>query len=586
MAPQADAAPDWQARFVGDIPAAVALFDRQLRYVAASAGWIDAFELSGQALAGRRHDELAQSGDTTLGEVQQRGLTGAKVEGVETVGKDADGQWLRQIFGARPHRDADGNTIGVLVSLQQRRLRGTEEAPASATDPLTGLPGRESFSRRLREVFADPDPASRAVALFAINLDSFRSINNLHGVRIGDQVLKITAERLLSGTRSRPPATDETSDQLRGRDMVARLGDDEFGIVCAPPAPGPAEIEAFSARLLHVIEQPIVIGNIRIHMTACIGSILSGATARSENDALRDLDLALREAKSLGPNKAVAWHPALTRMATQKYSLADQLRRALEEREFVLHYQPIVRLSDNHMAGAEALLRWNNPSDGLVAPGAFLPVLEETGLIVPIGCWVIREAVRQMQSWQLLYGREITDWISVNVSARQFNDPAPLLAALKEVEASGFPLERLKIEITETTFMRDSETTRMVLQELHELGINIAIDDFGTGYSSLGTLRHYPVDTIKIDTGFIAQIGNPDGEKLAQALLNIARMYGASVVAEGVESAAQHEFLCRTGCDFGQGHFYARPMDATLLGTYALTREVSDAGDATDRRAG
>jgi EAL domain-containing protein (putative c-di-GMP-specific phosphodiesterase class I) len=369
--------------------------------------------------------------------------------------------------------------------------------------------------------------------------------------------------------------------------MVARLGDDEFGIICAAPAPGPAELERFSTRLLSIVESPIVIGDRRIRVTASIGFIVTGSAPRDENDALRDLDLALREAKALGPNKAMGWHPALTRTATQKYSLADQLRRAVDNREFQLHFQPIVRLSDNRAVGAETLLRWNHPSDGLVAPGAFLPVLEETGLIVPVGCWVIRETARQMQSWQELYGRHIIDWISVNTSARQFNDPAPLLAILNELHNSGFPLDRLKIEITETTFMRNSETTRLVLQELHALGIRIAIDDFGTGYSSLSTLRHYPVDTIKIDTGFIAQIGTVAGEKLAQALLNIARMYGASVVAEGIENVEQRDFLHANGCDFGQGHFFAKPMDAALLGTYALTHIVAEEpGAAPGRRTG
>jgi diguanylate cyclase (GGDEF)-like protein len=583
MTPQADASPDWRARFVTDIPAPVALFDNELRYVAASAAWIAAFDLSRKPLTGLRHQELRKSGDQALAEVQRRGLAGERVEGFERTEQDASGQWWRRILSARPQRDPDGTIAGVLVSVQLIRAPSAEQGTADPTDSLTGLPGREAFGRRLREIFAGPDPERREAALFAVNLDSFRSINNLHGVRIGDQVLKITAERLVSAAQARAAAKNQAA---HGDDMVARLGDDEFGILCAAPSPSAAEIDAFSAVLLRVVEEPVVIGEFRIHVTACVGSILTGPAARNETDALRDLDLALREAKALGPNKALAWHPALTRMATQKYSLADQLRRALEEREFVLHYQPIVRLGDDHMAGAEALLRWNHPSDGLVAPGAFLPVLEETGLIVPIGCWVIREAVRQMQSWHTLYGRDIAEWISVNVSARQFNDPAPLLATLKEIQASGFPLQRLKIEITETTFMRDSDTTRMVLQELHGFGINIAIDDFGTGYSSLGTLRHYPVDTIKIDTGFIAQIGNPDGEKLAQALLNIARMYGAAVVAEGVETAAQHEFLCRTGCDFGQGHFYARPMDGALFGTFALTRLAGEAADAADRRAG
>ena len=587
MASKLEMSPDWRARFVTDIPSAVALFDGELRYVAASAAWIAAFDLSRSPVTGRRHNQLHKTTDEALAEVQRRGLAGESVDGYETAEQDAAQHWSRRIFSARPHRDSDGTIIGVLVAVQQIGDSNGEQSAAPIPDPLTGLPGRDGFTRRVQEILAEPDPERRSAALFAINLDSFRSVNNLHGVRIGDQVLKITAERLVSGTRSRPLGEETAPEQSRGRDMVARLGDDEFGIVCAAPAPGPAEVEAFSTRLLRLIENPIVIDELRIRMTASIGYIVTGAELRDENDALRDLDLALREAKALGPNKAMGWHPALTHTATQKYSLADQLRRALDNREFQLHYQPIIRLSDNRLAGAETLLRWNHPSEGLVAPNAFLPVLEETGLIVPVGCWVIRETVRQMQSWQLLYGREILDWISVNASARQFNDPSPLLATLAETQNSGFPLQRLKIEITETTFMRNSDTTRLVLNELHRMGICIAIDDFGTGYSSLGTLRHYPVDTIKIDTGFIGQIGTPDGEKLAQALLNIARMYGASVVAEGVETTAQYDFLRELGCDFGQGHFFARPMDAAMLGTFALTRlATEDPDNTTDRRAG
>lgn len=590
MAPQLDGSPDWRAQFVTDIPAAVALFDRELRYVAASAAWIAAFDLSRVPLIGCRHDELRKTGDEALAHVQRRALAGENVEDYESTEHPPDLKRRRQMFSARPHRDLEGTIAGVLVAVEEIGTQDSGEAAAPTPDPLTGLASRDGFTRRLREIFADPDPARRLAALFVINLDSFRSINNLHGIRIGDQVLKITAERLVSGTRSRPPTEDEATedgaaDQSRGRDLVARLGDDEFGIICSTPAPGPADVEAFSTRLLRIVQTLIVIGDIRIRMTASIGFILTGSPPRDETDALRDLDLALREAKALGPNKAMAWHPALTRTATQKYSLGNQLQRAFDNHEFILHYQPIVRLSDNRLIGAETLLRWNNPSDGLVAPGAFLPVLEETGLIVPVGCWVIRETVRQMQSWQVLYGRQIIDWISVNASARQFNDPAPLLSTLREIHNSGFPLHRIKIEITETTFMRNSETTRQVIEELHRFGIRIAIDDFGTGYSSLGTLRHYPVETIKIDTGFVAQIGTPDGDKLAQALLNIARMYGAAVVAEGVETPAQRDFLRENGCDFAQGHLFAKPMDAALLGTFALTRLVTgEPGGATDRR--
>ena len=295
----------------------------------------------------------------------------------------------------------------------------------------------------------------------------------------------------------------------------------------------------------------------RIAITASIGFLVAGAAHRAENDVLRDLDLALREGKLRGPNRVTAWQPALTRVATRRYSLADEMRRAVDNSEFTLYYQPIVRLADGRLIGAEALLRWNHPSDGLVSPATFIPVLEETSLIVPVGCWAVHEAVRQMQSWRLLYGRNIIDWVSINVSARQFNDPSPPLSAFSEIYEGGFPLRQLMLEITETSLMHDPEAARGVLAELQKSGIRIAIDDFGTGYSSLAAFQHYRADAIKIDAGFVARIDSPDGSKLAAALLNIARIPGADIIAEGVETAAQRAFLHANGCHLGQGYLFA-----------------------------
>jgi EAL domain-containing protein (putative c-di-GMP-specific phosphodiesterase class I) len=208
-------------------------------------------------------------------------------------------------------------------------------------------------------------------------------------------------------------------------------------------------------------------------------------------------------------------------------------------------------------------------------------VLEESGLIVPVGCWVLRETVRQMQVWQMLYGRDLLDWVSVNVSARQFNDPSILLATLAEIRDSGFPLSRLKIEITESAVMRNPEVTRAVLTELQELGIRIAIDDFGTGYSALGALRDYPVDMIKIDRGFTARVDTEDGRELVLAMLKIARIYGADVVAEGVETVSERDFLKRNNCGYAQGYLFAKPMDGSFFGAFALTHLV-ETGDAAD----
>jgi EAL domain-containing protein (putative c-di-GMP-specific phosphodiesterase class I) len=361
-------------------------------------------------------------------------------------------------------------------------------------------------------------------------------------------------------------------------DLVARLGADEFGIILGSVAPTVANAEAFAQRLLRLLAAPFEVGEQRIRLTANVGFIVTDPGHRSEDDVLRDLNVALQEAKARGPNSAKAWEPALTSTVGRRLVMLDQLRRALDEGEFVLHYQPILTLADDRVVGAEALLRWNHPSEGLVPPNDFLPLLEDSGLIVPVGCWVIREVVRQMEVWRTLYGRDMLEWVSVNVSARQFNDPSLLLATLSEIDDAGFPLDRLKLEITESAVMRNPEITRAVLSQLQQLGIRVALDDFGTGYSALGALRHYSVDTIKIDRDFTMRLDTDDGRELMLALLKIARIYGAAVITEGVETVEQRDILLDANCDFGQGYLFARPMDGSVFGAYALTHLVEGGG--------
>ena len=563
--------PEWRIQLVSELPAAIALFDPDLRYLAANAAWTARFDLTQGALLGRRHDELDARADEAFASVLQRALAGETVENYPVTEIDPGGKSSGMVLSARPHRDPDGSIAGAFVAVEPARALGGEDASALLLDPLTGIPGRLGFIGRLSELLSETGATNRPIAVLVVDIDSFRAVNNLRGVGIGDQVLKITAQRLMFGTRTQRPDDEAASGQIRRRDFVARLGADQFGVILGMQPPSLAELEALADRLLRVVQSPISINELQIGITASIGFLVTSAVHRDENDVLRDLDLALRESKSRGPNRATAWHAALTQIATRRYTLADELRRALDAGEFTLHYQPIIRLADGRLVGAEALLRWNHPSDGLVSPGTFIPILEETALIVPVGCWAVHEAVRQMQSWRLLYGRDIIDWVSINVSARQFNDPSALLSAFSEVYESGFPLQRLMLEITETSLMRDPEATRSVLAELQNLGIRIAIDDFGTGYSSLAAFQHYRADAIKIDAGFISRIDSADGGKLATALLNIARIPGADVIAEGIETAAQRNFLRANGCLFGQGYLFARPMEGGLFGTYALT---------------
>jgi diguanylate cyclase (GGDEF)-like protein len=581
--PDPDAqAPEWIARFVADMPSAVALFDCELRYVAAYNRWLNAFGLVGDSPIGQRHDQVDPHSAPPLIELHRRALAGEAAEGCLTDDDELHQGASQRIIGMRPQHDRDGAIVGVIATLHEALAIATEKSLEYASDALTGLAGRHCFMKRVRAAVAPESGPRRPAAIFLLDIDNFKGVNDLHGVSAGDEVLRVIANRLLAGTRSRllpPPRSKNPS--LQRTDMVARLGADEFAIILGNAAPSLADADAFARRLLQLAVSPVIVGEQRVRLSANLGYIVTTDAHHSEDDAMRDLDVALQEAKQRGPNTAKCWEPTLTSTVGRRLALLDQLRAALDENQFVLHYQPILRLEDSRVVGAEALLRWNHPSDGLVPPAAFLPVLEESGLIVPVGCWVLRETVRQMQVWQMLYGRDLLDWVSVNVSARQFNDPSVLLATLAEIRDSGFPLSRLKIEITESAVMRNPEVTRAVLSELQELGIRIAIDDFGTGYSALGALRDYQVDTIKIDRGFTAAIDTADGRELVLAMLKIARIYGADVVAEGVETVVQRDMLRRHGCGFAQGYLFAKPMDGSFFGAFALTHLV-ETGDAAD----
>jgi len=570
---------DWLTRLVCDIPSAIALFDRDLRYIAANSAWLNAFGFTGDAIAGRLHSEVDAYGGATLGELQRRALDGTTLEACEDAQQGSGDGIHQRVISVRPRRATDGTIVGVVAVLQDVPPAAAEKTLQETCDGLTGLAGRHRFMAAIRAALIATGAARRPRAMYLLDIDNFKGVNDLYGARVGDSVLRTIANRLMAGMRSRPVSLG------RGRsvqsDLIARLGADEFGIILGTPGPNQGDVEAVANRILALIGEPFIIGEHRIRLTANIGFVMTGNAHASEDEVMRDLDVALQEAKARGPNNAKAWEPALTSTVGRRLALLDQLRKALDEGEFVMHYQPILQLGDGRAVGAEALLRWNHPSDGLVAPAAFLPVLEDTGLIVPVGRWVIREVVRQMRIWQMLYGRDIVDWVSVNVSARQFNDPSMLLATLGEINDAGFALERLKVEITESAVMRNPEVTRSVLSELQTLGIRVAIDDFGTGYSALGALRHYAVDTIKIDRGFTSRLDTQDGHELVMALLRIARVYGADVIAEGIETAAQHDILQEAGCGYGQGYLFAKPMDGSSFGAYALTHLVNGQASGT-----
>ncbi|HTT80697.1 MAG TPA: EAL domain-containing protein [Stellaceae bacterium] len=572
----------WGARLVAEIPAAVALFDRELRYVAASVEWTQAFALPGPPLAGQVHDECCAFGQAALRHAQLRALAGESIDD-HPIAADARQPAAGTVLSARPHRNRDGAIAGVVMALRAADKSALSGARHPFADNPIGLADRDELAVRIGDALADPEPAQRSVLVLAISIDNLRGIKNLHGSAVVDRVWDIVADRLLSGTRARLVGEDGSPSPRR--DLVGVFGAGQFGVVCAPPAPGPSDAEGLANRLLRLVQSPIATELQSLRLSASVGFLATTPTHQDAEDVLRDLDVALHRAQTLGPGKAVAWQPALTLAAARHYTLAEELRRGYDNGEFMLHYQPVLRLRDHRMVGAEALLRWNHPSEGLAPAAAFVPVLEETGLIVEVGCWVIREAIRQLESWRLLYGRDIVEWISVNLSARQLDNPVALLATARLIHQASFPVHRLRLEIAETVLRHDPGHRRALLDELTGLGIRLALDDFGAGPGAFDSAHLHQVDTVKIDARLVAQCGSEEGRKLARALLDLAAARGVAAVAKTVETQAQRDFMYGSGCGFGQGALFAQPMDAARLGAYALTQTGAAGRGRAGRKA-
>jgi diguanylate cyclase len=571
----------WGARLIAEIPAAVALFDRELRYVAASAEWTRAFALLGPPLAGQVHDECCAFGRAALRHVQLRALAGESIDDHPIAATDSRQPAAGSRLSARPHRNRDGALAGVVVALRPADKPAPAGVRRIAADNPVGLADRDELVARIGDALADPDPAQGSVLVLAISIDNLRGITNLYGSAMADRVWDIVADRLLSGTRARLVGEDGAPSPRR--DLVGVLGAGQFGVVCAAPAPAPADAEGLANRLLRLVQGPIAADVQSLRLSASIGFVATTPTHGGAEEVLRDLDVALQRAQTWGPGKAVAWQPALTVAAARHYTLAEELRRGYDNGEFTLHYQPVLRLRDHRLVGAEALLRWNHPSEGLAPAAAFIPVLEETGLIVEVGCWVIREAIRQLESWRLLYGRDIVEWLSVNLSARQLDNPVALLATTKLIHQASFPVHRLRAEIGESVLRHNPAHRRALLDELTGLGIRLAVDDFGAGPGALDSTQLYAVDTVKIDAGLTSQGGGEEGKKLARALLDVARAQGVAAIAKGIETQAQRDFMYNSGCGFGQGSLFAEPMDAARLGAFALTQSTP-AGRARARK--
>jgi diguanylate cyclase (GGDEF)-like protein len=446
--------------------------------------------------------------------------------------------------------------------------RRDEELAFLAThDPLTGLPNRTLILDRVEQMLARSARNQAPVAALFIDLDNFKAINDTLGHNVGDELLQAVAARL--------------KGVVRQVDGLGRLGGDEFVVIAGELS---AEVgpELVAERLLDALKHPFKLSaceSTPLTVTASIGIAIGERTSAEE--LLRDADIAMYRAKWDGRNRYTIFETGMQDSAQERMELEMDLREALEKREFFLAYQPTLDLSDMRPTGVEALIRWRHPVRGVVQPDAFIPLLEETGVITEVGQWVLQEACRQGAAWHEA-GYPIT--MAVNVSGRQLDTDQLVRDIEGALAQSGMAASALTIEITETTLMRNVEETARRLAAIKELGVRIAIDDFGTGYSSLAHLQRFPVDALKIDRSFIAGLkNNKEGETLIHTLVQLGKALSIETFAEGIEQEQELSLLREEACDSGQGFLFARPLDAADAESF-FQKWSSDASPAPPRQ--
>jgi diguanylate cyclase (GGDEF)-like protein len=434
----------------------------------------------------------------------------------------------------------------VALALERAGL-AAELARWASVDPLTGLANRALFSQRLREALARLGAPGGTPALLLLDLDDFKTINDSLGHSHGDEVLIVVAERLRAC--------------LDQEDLAARLGGDEFAVLL-PQVGDEAEAVAVGERLAASLRSPVIVSGREVLARASVGVRLARGGDEDPERLLRDADMAMYAAKTAGRGGVRVFDTAMHTRALQRLDFEAALRRAVIRQQFTVRYQPVVELAGGRLAGLEALVRWDHPERGMVMPGEFVGLAEDTGLIVPIGRWVLHAACQAARDWQRRFPLERPPFLSVNLSVRQLQQPDLLEDVAGALDASGLDPAELMLEITESVLAADQEAMLERLGGLRALGVHLAIDDFGTGYSSLAYLRDLPVDTLKLAKPFVdGLLCGAEEAALTNAILRIADLLELQVIAEGIEQEAQAVELEGLGCRYGQGFHFARPLD-------------------------
>ena len=514
-------------------------------------GWREE-DILGQPMPTVPTDKLEETDN-----LRHRVLDGEIIVQAEVRRQRRDGSPIDINTTLAPLRDSTGQIYGYLAiaaDITERKAAEQQIEILAYRDVLTGLPNRLLVQDRFEQAIASADRTKNRVALFFLDLDNFKTINDSLGHAVGDALLKEIAARL--------------NECVRDTDTISRQGGDEFLIVVQDLP----DAEAASPVLLKIMERlqdPFHADGHELSTSVSIGIALYPEDGADFDTLLKKADMAMYRAKESGRNAYRYFDEQMNVEAVDHLSMRNGLRKALERDEFVLHYQPQIDLASGAVIGAEALIRWNHPESGMIAPARFIPVAEESGLIVPIGAWVMKEACRQAMAWRRAGLPELT--MAVNLSAVQFRRGDVEQTVISALEDSGFDPALLELELTESILIHNTENVLATVKRLKLLGVKLSIDDFGTGYSSLSYLKRFAVDKLKIDQSFIRDLASdPDDAAIVRAIIQMARSLNLKTIAEGVEDHEMLEHLRIFHCDEAQGYYFARPMPAEEFVRYLL----------------